>query len=342
MDMRWAQRISRAVIGGAVVGSVLATGLASTAIAASPCVATGAVDRDGTPLTARLVNPAGTVRGRVNATGCSVGVYFDHGTGKVRGADVFGASYFGVLVDGNGHTVSVDVSDSLVHDIGDTPISSLRHGEGIAYRAFDGTATGTVRGNRIWNYQEAGINFTGPGTTATARENRVIGRGVQGVISQNGVQVIFGAHGTVIGNVISDLEFTGPNTGNGVLVVGGPSYGQPYTRDARIEANVITAADVGIVVFALDPDWNPPAEPTNTLIAHNVIRNTGLHNVAGWDGESVGYQAGISVEGNGDRIIGNVIVGRGYDQAFCGDAAMCFPIDTDVSIGLTVKGNVIR
>ena len=342
MDMRWAHRIGRAVVGGAVVGSVLATGLASTAIAASPCVATGAVDRDGTPLTARLVNPVGTVKGKVNATGCSVGVYFDHGTGKVRGADVFGASYFGVLADGNGHTVSVDVSDSLIHDIGDAPISSLRHGEGVAYRGFDGTATGTVRGNRIWNYQEAGINFTGPGTTATARENRVIGRGVQGVISQNGVQVIFGAHGTVVGNVISDLEFTGPNTGNGVLVVGGPSYGQPYTRDARIEANVITSADVGIAVFALDPDWNPPTEPTNTLIAHNVIRNTALRNVAGWDGESVGYQAGISVEGNGDRIIGNVIVGRGYDQAFCGDAAVCFPIDTDVSIGLTVKGNVIR
>ena len=342
MDMSWAHGSVARSSRRAMAGSVLAAGLASTVVAASPCVATGALDRDGTPLTARLVNPAGTVKGKVNATGCSVGVYYDHGTGKVRGADVFGASYFGVLADGNGHTVSVDVTDSLVHDIGDTPITSLRHGEAIAYRGFDGSATGTVRGNRIWAFQEAGINFTGPGTTATARENRVIGRGVQGVISQNGVQVIFGAHGTVVGNVISDLEFTGPNTGNGVLVVGGPSYGQPYTRDARIEANLITSADVGIAVFELDPDWNPPTEPTNVLIAHNVVRNTALHNVAGWDGESVGYQAGISVDSNGDRIIGNLVVGRGYDQAYCGDAAICFPIDTDVSIGLTVKGNVIR
>ena len=342
MNLSWARRAGRALIVGGVAGSILAAAFGTTVVAASSCVSTGAADRDGTPLTARLVNPAGTVKGKVNATGCSVGVYYNQGSGKVRGAEVFGASYFGVLVDGNVNAVSVDVADSLVHDIGDTPISSLRHGEGIAYRGFGGTATGTARGNRIWNYQEAGINFTGPGTTATARENRVIGRGVQDVISQNGIQVIFGAHGTVVANAISDLQFTGPNTGNGVLVVGGPSYAQPYTRDARIEANAIWSADVGIVVFELDSDWNPPTTPTNNVIAHNVVRNTVLSNVAGWDGESVGYQAGISVEGNGDRIIGNVIVGRGYDQAFCGDAAVCLPIDTDVSIGLTVKGNVIR
>ena len=342
MDHSWAHRVGRTITAGGLAGSILAAGFATTTVAASSCVSTGAVDRDGTPLTAKVVNPPGTVSGKVNATGCSVGIYFDHGTGKVRGAEVFGASYFGVLADGNGHTVAVDVTDSRIHDIGDTPISSLRHGEAIAYRGFSGTATGTVRGNRIWSFQEAGINFTGPGTTAAARENRVIGRGVQGVLAQNGVQVIFGAHGTVVGNVISDLEFTGPNTGSGVLVAGGPSYGQPYTRDARIEANLITSADVGIAVFELDPDWNPPVDPTNVLIAHNVITNGALRNVAGWDGESVGYQAGISVDSNGDRIIGNVIVGRGYDQASCGDAAVCFPIDTDVSIGLTVKGNVIR
>ena len=252
-------------------------------------------------------------------------------------------SYFGVLADGNGHTVAVDVTDLRIHDIGDSPTTSLRHGEAVAYRGFGGTASGTVRSNRIWAFQEAGVNFTGPGTTAVARENRIIGRGVQGVIAQNGVQVIFGAHGAVVGNVISDLEFTGPNTGNGVLVVGGPSYGQPYTRGARIEANVITDADVGIVVFELDPDWNPPVEPDRQrLIAHNIVRNGALHNVAGWDGESVGYQAGINVDSNGDRIIGNLIAGRGYDQAFCGDAAMCFAIDSDISIGLTVQGNIVR
>ena len=305
MNLSWTRRAGRALIVGGVAGSILAAALGTTIAAAASCVSTGAVDRDGTPLTARIVNPAGTVKGKVNATGCSVGVYFDKGSGKVRGADIFGASYFGVLVDGNVNSVSVDVVDSLVHDIGDTPISSLRHGEGIAYRGFGGSAAGTVRENRIWNYQEAGINFTGPGTTATARENRVIGRGVQDVISQNGIQVIFGAHGTVVGNAISDLQFTGPNTGNGVIVLGGPSYGMPYgmpyTREARIEANAVWSADVGIVVFELDPDGNPPATPTNNVISHNVVRNAVLSNVAGWDGDSVGYQAGINVDTNGDR-----------------------------------------
>jgi len=333
----------RAAAIGALVGCLLLVGAGATGVAAASCVSTGALDRDGTPLTARLVNPAGPVKGKVDATGCSVGVYFDHGTGKVQLAEIFGANYYGVLVDGNVNPVAVDVVDSLVHDIGETPITSSRHGEGVAYRSFNGgSATGSVRGNRVWNFQEAGINMTGPGSTVTAIGNRVIGRGPEGVVSQNGIQVIFGAHGRVTANAISDLQFTGPNTGNGILIVGGPSYGMPYTRDARVELNSINAADVGIVVFELDPDYNPPSSPTNTLIAGNVVRNAVLSNVAGWDGVSVGHQAGISVDGNGDRVIGNVILGQGYHQDFCGTAAICLPIDTDVSIDPILRGNLIR
>jgi hypothetical protein len=146
----------------------------------------------------------------------------------------------------------------------------------------------------------------------------------------------------VTANDISDVSFTGPNTGNGILIVGGPAYGQPYTRNARIEANRITNADVGIVAFQLDGDYNPPTTPTNILIAANVVTNDALNNGAGWDGVSTGYQAGINVDGNADRVIGNLIVGRGYDQAFCGAAAVCFAIDPDVSIDPIVRGNRIR
>ena len=343
MNLSRKGRFGRAFAGGGLLGSLLAAGLVSGVSASPACIATGALDRDGTPLTARLVNPAGVVKGTVDATGCSVGVYYDRGSGRVQGADILGARYFGVLVDGNLNAVAVDVMGSAIHEIGDTPITSSRHGEGVAYRSFNGgRATGTVLGNRIWHYQEAGINMTGPGSTVSAVGNRVTGRGPEDVISQNGIQVIFGAHGTVTANDISDVSFTGPNTGNGILIVGGPGYGQPYTRNARIEANRVSNADVGIVNFQLDLDWNPPTSPTNILIAHNVVTNDALNNVAGWDGVAMGYQAGINVDGNADRVVGNLIVGRGYDQGFCGAAAFCFAIDPDVSIDPIVRGNRIR
>ena len=140
----------------AVLAGGLVAGVAPHAAAAGGCTATGAVDRDGTPLTARIVNPVGAVRGRVDATGCSVGVYYADGSdGLVRGAEIFGARYYGVLVDGNnGHVARADVRDSAIHDIGDVPITSSRHGQGVAYRAFGagspparcpGTGSGTSR-----------------------------------------------------------------------------------------------------------------------------------------------------------------------------------------------------
>jgi hypothetical protein len=347
-------RLGRAALLASLLAGALASGPATTIVAAAGCTPTGALDRDGTALTAKLVNPGSVVRGRVDATGCDVGVYYGSGAnGRVQGAEVFGARYYGVLVDGNdGHAVHVDVSDSAFHDVGDVPLSSSRHGQGVAYRAFGaGSATGTVSGSRFWAFQEAAINFTGNGTAATARDNTIRGRGPIDTISQNGIQIIFGAHGTALRNRISDLEFLGPNTGNGILVAGGDAYSLPgkgclasgceVTRDALIEGNVVLASDTGVVMFNADADFNPPADPTSNVVRRNVIRKTDLTNLAGRDG-SIGVQEGVFAYGNADVITGNVITGRGYDQDFCGDAAVCMAIDTFGAIDPIVSGNVVR
>ena len=350
--------VSSVRLGHLLLGASIATALLSArpaaGVAAASCRPTGAHDRDGTPLTARLVNPRGSVSGRIDASGCQVGIYFGTGNGRVNGAEVFGAQYYGVLVDGNdGHNVRVNITDSSFHDIGDTPITSSRHGQGVAYRAFgSGTATGTVASNRFWAFQEAAINMTGPGATVTARDNRIQGRGPIATISQNGVQVIFGAHGTVLRNRISGLSYLGAGTGNGVLVAGGGAYdGDPtkgclpsgcdLTRGARIEDNVIIDADTGIAVFNADADFNPPATRTNTVIDGNLIRKDDLSNIAGWD-DATGLQEGIFAYGNHDAITHNVIKGDGYDQDACGAAAVCMPIDTEGAIAPVVAGNVVR
>ena len=137
-----------------------------------------------------------------------------------------------------------------------------------------------------------------------------------------------------------------------MLVAGGAAYdGSPalgclpsgcsVTRRARIEGNVITGADIGVAVFNADADGNPPAARTSTVVTGNLIRKDSLTNVAGWDG-SIGVQEGIFAYGNRDSIMDNVIVGQGYDQGFCGDAAICMAIDTTGAVDPIVKGNVIR
>jgi hypothetical protein len=334
-------RLGRVALSSALLGSLAVAALPAAA-GATGCLATGALDRDGTPLTAKLVNPRRPVTGRVDATGCSVGIYFSVAGGTVTNADVFGARYYGVLVDGNGHDASADVRDSKLHDIGDPTLSSSRHGQGVAYRGFGGTATGTARGNKIWNFQEAGVNATGPGSTAAFDANVITGRGLTDVISQNGAQVIFGAHGTVRNNVISDLRFSGPNVGNGVLVVGGPGYGFPYTRGSVITGNRITGTDVGVNIFEVEEDFSPSPDPTNIRVAGNVIRNDHNTNLLGWDGVETGFAAGIADYANHDTIVHNVVAGAGYDPDTCGASVICAPIFTDGTIDPIVSGNVIR
>jgi hypothetical protein len=71
------------------------------------------------------------------------------------------------------------------------------------------------------------------------------------------------------------------------------------------------------------------------------VRNDALTNVLGWS-DTQGFQAGIADYANGDRIIGNVVSGAGYDPDVCGAAAICAPIFTDGTIDPFVSGNVLR
>jgi len=138
----------------------------------------------------------------------------------------------------------------------------------------------------------------------------------------------------VLGNRISDLSYQGPiiTSAIGVIVVGGPIYnGNPtsgclpsgcdYPVGVHIEGNLIANADIGVVILAADEDFSPAPDPTGNVVARNLIRNVALSNVNGWD-TGVAYQAGISDYANGDHIVDNVILGRGYHADFCGDARL--------------------
>lgn len=121
--------------------------------AATGCVPTGYM-RDGIVLDARQIG--GTVTGTLDAAGCHIGVYYPTASsGTVTTSDIFGATYFGVLVNG----ASVDVSDSSVHDIGETPFNGAQHGVGIYY--ING-ATGTVARNASRVTRRAGSPRTAP------------------------------------------------------------------------------------------------------------------------------------------------------------------------------------
>jgi parallel beta-helix repeat protein len=321
-----------AVVISAVAAATLVGGQASAA--AASCTPTGFM-RDGINLTAAQIG--GNVTGSLDAAGCNIGVYYDNTTsGNVTGATIFGANYFGVVVNGDVGTVSVNVTGSTVHDIGETPLNGSQHGNAIYYRAFGGTASGTISGNTITHYQKGGITTNGS-VSATITKNTVTGEGPVNYIAQNGIQIGYGAKATVTGNTVTGNAYTGLNlaSSGGILVVGGPVYGLPYTVGLSITKNTLTGNDVGIWLYNADESGNAPTINTNNTVKQNTISNGAVTNTTGYSA-TCGYQAGISDLGHKDVFVNNTISGFGYTPQTGGDCTGTPPaflrfIDADSS-----------
>jgi hypothetical protein len=302
-------------------------GTVAVQIVASPtCVPTGFI-RDGINMTAAQIG--GNVTGNVDAAGCNIGVYYDnsHPQGNVTNANIHGANYFGVVVNGDSGTMKVNVTGSNIHDIGETPLNGDQHGNAIYYRALGaGTASGAISGNTITNYQKGGITTNG-NVSATITNNTVTGQGPVDYIAQNGIQVGYGAKATVTGNTVTGNAYTGANlaSSGGILVVGGPCYGLPaYTVGLSITNNTLTGNDVGVWLSNGDAVCNAPATKTNNSVKFNTISNATVTNTTG-DSSACGYQAGISDLGTKDQIVSNTISGFGYTPTVGGDCTGATP-----------------
>jgi hypothetical protein len=299
------------------------------------CTHTGFV-RDGIDLTAAQIG--GNVTGELDATGCNIGVYYDSThTGNVTGADIHGANYFGVLVNGDVGSVSANVTGSTVHDIGESPLNGTQHGNAIYYRAFGGAAGGMISGNTLTHYQKGGITVNG-NVSATIANNTVTGAGPVDYIAQNGIQIGYGAKAAVTGNTVTGNAYTGANLASsaGILVVGGECFGNglAYTVGLDISKNTLVGNDVGVWLFNADSNCAAPTTKTNNVVKFNSISNGAVTNTTG-SSPTCGYQAGVADMGTKDTIVNNSISGFGYtpQQGDCSgtSSAILRFIDADSS-----------
>jgi hypothetical protein len=302
---------------------------------AATCTETGFV-RDGINMTAAQIG--GNVSGDLDAMGCNIGVYYDDTTsGNVTaGANIHDANYFGVVVNGDAGAVSVNVTNAIINHIGEPTLNGTQHGVAIYYRALGtGTASGTISGDTLTNYQKGGITVSGS-VSATITNNTVTGQGPVPYIAQNGIQVGVGAKATVSGNTVTGNAYTGAGgvSSAGILVIGGPCYGAT-TVNLTINKNTLTTNDVGIWLFNANAACNGPVTTkTNNTVKFNTISNGGVTNTTGYNA-TCGYQAGIADVGHKDLIVNNSISGLGYtpQSSDCGGSPPAFlrHIDLDSS-----------
>jgi Right handed beta helix region len=195
--------------------AVPATAFAATSggSASTTCTPTG-FQRDGINLTAAQIG--GKVTGDLDATGCDIGVYYGPGAkGSVKNATIENAKYFGVV----NYRGKVNVTNSTISQIGNTPLDGTQHGVGIFYTteetpggAISGNAKGTISGNILHSYQKGGITVRGAGSSARIVHNTLTGSGHVADIAQNGIQVSFGGSATVKGNTVSGHWYTPDST----------------------------------------------------------------------------------------------------------------------------------
>ena len=190
----------------AFIGTMAMAALPASAMAAA-CTPTGFI-RDGIDLTAAQID--GTVTGELDATGCDIGAY---NPTRVTNANIHGARYYGVVVNGG----NVNTTGSKVHQIGEQPFDGTQHGRAILY--ING-ASGTISGNKVYDFQKNGIEVRGvtadasapssDETSATIANNVITGQGTVDYIAQNGIVILGNASATVNDNTVSGLRYTGP------------------------------------------------------------------------------------------------------------------------------------
>jgi hypothetical protein len=302
-------KLAASAIVGLAPAAILATASAS---AAPTCTPTGFM-RDSINLTAAQIG--GNVTGTLNATGCNIGVYYNSShTGNVSHANIFGANYFGVVVDGGSGNVKVNVSQSSIHNIGDVSFDGDQHGNAIYYYGYGtpGHVSGTVSQNQVSQYQKGGIIVNGSNANVTVQNNTVTGLGRVNFIAQNGIQLGYGASGNITQNTVTGNAYTGANNASscGILIYGG--YGVPLVINVTIAQDTLSGNDIGVCAANYNAAGNAgPSSPTNININHNTISNDAVTNISG-NGSSQGYQAGISDSGKRDSITYNQISGAGY------------------------------
>jgi hypothetical protein len=141
---------------------------------------------------------------------------------------------------------TLNLSNTTVRNIRDTPFSGCQNGEGIRVGTPRGSGTSVVGHATINNvvatgYQKNGIVVSGVGSSAQITNSTTVGAGQTTVIAQNGVEVISGATAQVNANVIRD-DYYPPKTFTacGLLIIGAAGVqasGNTYINDEKNQCN---------------------------------------------------------------------------------------------------------
>jgi len=116
-----------------------------------------------------------------------------------------------------------NMSDCYVLNIENTPFSGSQHGVALySYNNTGGPYSINVSNTLIETFQKTGMALSGEGLTVDINNCIVRGAGYTPITAQNGIQVAYGAGGTISDCVVSDIGYDGSGwTASGFLFYNG-------------------------------------------------------------------------------------------------------------------------
>jgi hypothetical protein len=169
----------------------------------------------------------------------------------------------------------------------------------------DGThsASVTISGNDIANFDKNGITVDNTGLNATISDNTVTGIGATDLIAQNGIQVSYGAGGSVTNNRVADSVYS-PNTygSSGILVY--------LSSGVTVTGNTITNTQYAVAVVGDGAGTGDHATIDSNAISRTVF----------WDAIDLCASSNNTVSSNDIRGTGEAAI-HVEGSTFCGSAS---------------------
>jgi hypothetical protein len=215
------------------------------------------------------------------------------------------------------YNASGTIDNNNVIHVRETPLSGNGNGVSIYANNADASArTLHVTNNTTSDYEKNGVALAGDGLTVDVHSNAVVGAGPTGTIAQNGIQVGFGAGGTITGNDVSNNAWTGTYGGSNDPVSDASADGAAgillYHPGSPVEIsgnNLIHENQFGV--------WSVGATAVN--IHNNQIHGLGHTGsafptaIAIWSEDQWGSYFGFSEAGTAATVNNNILEGNDYN-----------------------------
>ena len=185
-------------------------------------------------------------------------------------------SLYGVFVAGG---ATLNASDDTIIGAGAFPINGCQGGVavevGTARTVPSEVGHATFNGDTISGYQKNGITDEGTGTSINVSSTTVTGAGATPAIAQNGIQISYGAGGTIAKSTITGNECDVGSCGSDSLVdyqaTGVLFYGA--ANGSSVSKSNIDGNDIG--VYAESSTETEPTEPAapQIQVTKNILEN---------------------------------------------------------------------